>query len=155
MPLKNTGPIYYSGKFQPFAKSIVSDGPIVFVSGSSGRLMDAKGKEYWPEGGNVGSSDISRQTWDALDKIRRNLEAAGAKLENLLGLLQFVRADNTLADGERVVTARIEYFRKYAPSLVDKPPTTTMVGVSTLFYSDMKIEILAWACIPQKKSRRK
>ncbi|MFC2067984.1 Rid family hydrolase [Chloroflexota bacterium] len=148
MPIRNTGAIYYSGKFQPFAKAVVSDGPIVFVSGSSGRIPDSSGKEYWPEGGTVKSPDIGRQTWDALDKIKNNLEEVGSKLENLLGLLQFVRADNNLADGERVVTARIEYFKIHAPALVDNPPTTTMVSVPSLFYSDMKVEILAWGCIP-------
>jgi enamine deaminase RidA (YjgF/YER057c/UK114 family) len=105
----------------------------------------------------VRTPDIGLQTWDAMDKIKDALEEVGSSLENLLGLLQFVRADNNLGDGQRVVEARVEYFRKHAPSLVENPPTTTMVSVPSLYYSDMKVEILAWACIPNKryKTRKK
>lgn len=155
MQNKKKGAIYYAGKFQPFAKARVSDGPIVFVSGSSGRIVDRPGEPYSPEKGHVRTPDIGLQTWDALDKIKNALEEVGSSLENLLGLLQFVRADNNLGDGQRVVEARVEYFRKNAPSLVENPPTTTMVSVPSLYYSDMKVEILAWGYISNKKSKAK
>ena len=64
---KKVYPLYYGGKKQRFARSVVSGGGFY---GMSGRLIET---------GEVSSNDVTEQTKVALDKIKlawRNREAA-------------------------------------------------------------------------------
>jgi len=64
---KKTYPLYYAGKKQRFARSVVV-GNLVFLSGSSGRTIET---------GEVSSDNVKEQVIVALDKIRGALEEAG------------------------------------------------------------------------------
>ncbi len=101
---------------------------LVFVSGQTGRH---------PVTGEVGR-DIREQTRNALERIKRILEAAGTSLDNVLSALTHLTRREDLA-------AYNEEYAKYFPT--DKPARTT-VTVASLNSPDLLVEITVVACIP-------
>jgi 2-iminobutanoate/2-iminopropanoate deaminase len=125
---KITYSLVYAGKKQRFARSVVV-GDIVFVSGSSGRTMET---------GEVSSDNIRDQMIVALDKIRGALEEAGSSMDNIVKtfiMLKHVEDYQIMRDTE------LEYYRKYAPFLVDNPPASTFMQPASLSKPNMLVEI--------------
>jgi len=101
---KKTYPLIYGGVKQKFARSVVV-GDLVFLSGSSGRTMEA---------GEVSSDKVEEQMIVALDKIKGALEEAGSSLENIVKTTIYLRH---VEDYQKMRDTEQEYYRKHAPRL--------------------------------------
>jgi 2-iminobutanoate/2-iminopropanoate deaminase len=132
---KKTYPLYYEGKKQKFARSVVSGG-FVFLSGSSGRTIET---------GEVSSSDVTEQTKVALDKIKLALAEAGSSMEHIVKVTIYLR---NMSDYQAMKDAEFQYYRKHAPSLAEDPPASTVVQVVSLSKPSMLVEFDAIAILP-------
>jgi len=137
MARKITYPAAYKVKV-PFARSVVV-GDIVFLSGCSGQTLETF---------HVSSNDVAEQTRVALDKIRLALEQAGTTMDNIVKTVLYLK---NMEDYDKVEAKRQEYYRKYAPKLIEEPPADTLVAVVGLHEPDMLVEIDAIAILPDKK----
>jgi len=133
---KKVYPLFYGGKKQKFARSVVSGG-FIFLSGSSGRTIET---------GEVSSNDVAEQTRVALDKIRLALEEAGSGLEHIVKMTIYLREMN---DYQAMRDAESRYYQNYCPSLVEDPPASTVVQVVSLSKPNMLVEFDAIALLPE------
>jgi 2-iminobutanoate/2-iminopropanoate deaminase len=132
---KKVHPLYYGGKKQKFARSVVSGG-FVFLSGSSGRTIET---------GEVSSNDVTEQTKVALDKIRLALAEAGSNMEQIVKMTIYLRDMN---DYQAMRDAEFLYYRNHCPSLAEDPPASTVVQVVSLSKPSMLVEFDAIAVLP-------
>jgi 2-iminobutanoate/2-iminopropanoate deaminase len=133
---KKTHYLYYAGKKQRFARSVVSGG-FVFLSGSSGRALET---------GEVSSDDVAEQTRVALDKIRLALEEAGSGLEQIVKMTIYLR---NISDYQAMRDAEFAYYQKHCPNLAEDPPASTVVQVVSLSKPNMLVEFDAIAALPK------
>ena len=103
-------------------------GRAVYVSGTT--ATDDEGKV-------VGAGDPYTQAIQTLTNVRRALERAGARLEDVVRTRMFV------TDIDRWE----EFGRAHAERFAAHPPATTMVEVSRLIRGDLLIEIEADAIV--------
>jgi 2-iminobutanoate/2-iminopropanoate deaminase len=132
---KKVYPLFYAGKKQKFARSVVSGG-FIFLSGSSGRTIET---------GEVSSDDVAQQTRVALDKIRLALEEAGSSLQHIVKITIYLRE---MSDYQAMRDAEFAYYQNYCPSLAEDPPASTVVQVVSLSKSNMRVEFDAIAVLP-------
>ena len=125
---KRTYPLFYAGRKQRFARS-VAVGNLIFVSGSSGRTMET---------GEVSSDNFKEQMIVALDKIRGALEEAGSSMNNIVKTVIYIKH---LEDYQLMRDTELEYYKKYAPSLVEEPPASTCMQPASLAKPSMLVEI--------------
>ncbi|MEE8473134.1 MAG: RidA family protein [Dehalococcoidia bacterium] len=104
-------------------------GGLLFISGQVAR--DAQGRL-------VGGRDILAQTRQVMDNLTALLQAAGASWGNV------VKTNTYTTD---IVTFRRETGDLRRSYLVDPPPTSTLVEVSSLADPDFMVEIEAVAII--------
>ncbi len=119
---KVTYPLVYAGKQQRFARCVVV-GDLIFVSGSSGRTKET---------GEVASDDTKEQMIVALDKIRATLQEVGSNMNNIVKTVIYLK---------RLEDTELEYYKKYAPNLIDEPPASTFLVPASLSRPNMLIEI--------------
>ncbi len=124
---KKTFILEYAGQKQRFARA-VSAGDFVFLSGCSGRTLET---------GEVSSDDVKEQVMVALDKVRQALEEAGSSMENIVKVVIYFK---DIKDYEIVKRTEFEYYREYAPSLVEEPPASTVCQVVSLSKPNMLVE---------------
>ena len=124
---KITYDLYYAGKKQRFARSVVA-GDLVFLSGSSGRTMET---------GEVSSPDVREQVRIALDKIRGALEEAGSSMDQIVKVAIFFKDIN---DYETVKQAEWDYWTQFAPALVEHPPASIAMQIVSLSKPSMLVE---------------
>jgi enamine deaminase RidA (YjgF/YER057c/UK114 family) len=137
MAQKITYPAAYKAKVQ-FSRSVVV-GDLVFLSGCSGQTLETF---------HVSSPDLAEQTRVALNKIRLALEQAGTTMDHIIKTVLILKKDE---DYDRAEATRQEYYRKYAPGLIEEPPADTLIRVVGLHEPDMLVEIEATAILPDKK----
>jgi 2-iminobutanoate/2-iminopropanoate deaminase len=125
---KKTYPQIYAGKKMPFARAVVV-GDMVFLSGSSGRTIET---------GDVSSDNVKEQMIVALDKVRSALEEAGSSMDNIVKTVIYLKH---VEDYQVMRDTELEYYRKYAPRLVEEPPASTFVQPVSLARPDMLVEI--------------
>ena len=110
-------------------------GKMVFISGQV--AMDAQGHL-------VGKGDLRAQTKQVFENLKTALAAAGATFDDVVKITWYVKGYNPqLLPVLREV--RDEYVKKEAP------PTSTLVGVTSLALDDYLLEVDAVAVIPQKQ----
>ena len=134
---KKTYPLYYGGKKQQFARSVVV-GDIIFLSGSSGRTMET---------GDVSSDNIKDQMFVAWNKIKAALEEAGSSLENIVKTNIYLKNRD---DYDIMRQTEREYWSKYAPALLEEPPASTFMQPVSLARPNMLVEIEVIAVIRDK-----
>ena len=89
-----------------------------------------------PEG-IIGKGDMGIQTRQALDYVKRTVEAAGATWDDIVHMTFFF---TDLEKWHReVIPARVEFFQKHAKN--GELPCITSIGVASLMHPDMLIEI--------------
>jgi enamine deaminase RidA (YjgF/YER057c/UK114 family) len=125
---KVTYPLVYAGKQQRFARCVVV-GDLIFVSGSSGRTKET---------GEVASDDTKEQMIVALDKIRATLQEVGSNMNNIVKTVIYLKR---LDDYQLMRDTELEYYKKYAPNLIDEPPASTFLVPASLSRPNMLIEI--------------
>jgi 2-iminobutanoate/2-iminopropanoate deaminase len=103
------------------------------------RLLFISGLLARDENGNlVGAGDVSAQTRQVCENLKRSVEAAGGTLED------FVRVDvyiTDMAHFDAIHAVRRTYFPK-------DPPASTMVEIKRFTHPDALIEINAIAALP-------
>ena len=103
-----------------------------------------------PEG-IIGKGDMGVQTLQALDYVKRTVEAAGATWDDIVHMTFF------FTDREKwhrqAIPARVEFFQQHAKN--GELPCITSIGVSALMHPDMLIEIEATAVWDRKPARRR
>lgn len=132
---KKTYPLIYAGKKMRFARSVVV-GNLVFLSGSSGRTMET---------GDVSSDNVEEQMIVALDKIRGALEEAGSSMDNIVKTVIYLKH---VEDYQVMRDTELEYYRKYAPHLMEEPPASTFIQPVSLSRPNMLVEIDVIAVVP-------
>jgi reactive intermediate/imine deaminase len=106
-------------------------GNVVHVSGTTSTGADGK---------VVGAGDMGAQARQTIENIRRALEQAGARLEDVVRTRIYV---TDISRWEAVGRVHGEYFGAIRP-------TTSMVEVVRLIDPDMLVEIEAEAIIPDE-----
>jgi 2-iminobutanoate/2-iminopropanoate deaminase len=114
-------------KIGPFSQAIRA-GPLVFLAGQA--PLDQ-------ETGEVVHGTIQEETKVTFENIKRNLEAAGTSLDNLVRLTIFL-AD--FKDYEGMNEVRKKYVGKV-------PPVSSAIQVAYM-YQGIKVEIEATAVVP-------
>ncbi len=137
-------PMYYGGVKQVypnvkpgapiFSKSAVV-GNLIILSGSAGRTLET---------GDVPSDKFEDQMLVSLNKIKLAVEEAGSSLDNLVKTFILLRDKQHYS---RMWKLLLEYYQKYAPSLVEEPPACTVIQVNSLAKSHYLIEIEAIAVV--------
>ena len=126
----------------PFVPAIkVGGGTLLFMSGT-GPLPASHRHPHVPEEW-VLPDDVAEQARRAFNKIKQVVETAGGSFENIVKITRYLR---NIADQDKVNDVIHEYFG-------DKLPCSTTVQVSDFVVPTMKIEIDAWAVIPDKRRR--
>ena len=91
--------------------------------------------------GIIGKGDMRVQTLQALEYVKRTVEAAGARWEDIVHMTFF------FTDREKwhrdAIPARVEFFEQHSQS--GELPCITSIGVASLMHADMLIEIEATA----------
>ena len=91
--------------------------------------------------GIIGKGDMRVQTLQALDYVKRTVEAAGATWDDIVHMTFF------FTDREKwhreAIPARVEFFGKHSKD--GELPCITAIGVASLMHPDMLIEVEATA----------
>ena len=91
--------------------------------------------------GIIGKGDMRMQTLQALEYVKRTVEAGGATWDDIVHMtFFFTDRDKWHRDA---IPARVEFFEKH--STTGELPCITSIGVATLMHPDMLIEIEATA----------
>lgn len=125
--VKQTYPHITSG--MPFSSKAVLVGNIVFLNSFDGRSLET---------GEVTSNKFKDQLIVCLDNIRLTLEETGSSMSNLVKY--FILLEN-YRDEPRMWKAMLEYYKKYAPALVEEPPAVTITQVESLTGPGCLVEI--------------
>jgi len=88
----------------------------------------------------IGKGDLNAQTVFILEKIKKVLELAGSRIEDVIRTRMFV---TDITEWEKAARAHSQFFK-------DIKPATTMVQVSKLINDELLIEIEATAIISNK-----
>ncbi|MBW1766332.1 MAG: hypothetical protein JRJ65_04680 [Deltaproteobacteria bacterium] len=119
----------------PLLSESVVIGNLIFISGMAGNNTVT---------GKVETNIFEEQWRIGLDKVRSAMDNAGSSMSNIIKTLHFqTRLDNLLEKGEdeskshspasdRLWMTELEYFDKFAPYLMDEPPGSTFLKVSSL-----------------------
>jgi len=112
--------------------SMAKGGRLVFVSGQV--AWDAAGKPQH-------AGDLEAQTRLTYENVRRALAAAGGTFDDVIKYTIFVK--NLDADKWKLISkVRAEFLA------TEPRPASTMVGVTSLVFDELLVEIEAYAMVP-------
>jgi enamine deaminase RidA (YjgF/YER057c/UK114 family) len=118
---------YYPGSKQ--TSSSASAGDLLFLSGYDG--SDSKT-------GKIETDVIEEQINTALDKVRAAMEGAGSSMEKMVKTFMLLKH---LEDYPRMRKTEVEYYEKHAPHLVDNPPVSTFMQLTSMTNPEALFEI--------------
>ena len=107
----------------------VKGGTTVYLAGY-GAFQDEAGKIY--------AGDFDGQVRLSFERIRRTLEKAGGKLDDIVTMTVFI---TDMANGTRFTQLRKEFFKE------NKYPASALIGIKALARPEMMVEIQAIAVI--------
>lgn len=119
-------PMYRLGKkltypnFPPEAgkySAAVVAGNLIFISGCEGQNEETA---------RVETDVFEEQMIIALDKVRACMEEAGSSMNNVIKTNMLLKRRE---DYPKMRKTEFEYYRKYAPLLVEDPPASTLMVV--------------------------
>ncbi len=120
-----------------YANSVVA-GNLIFLSGAC---------PFDPVSGGFETVVFEEQMWIALDSLRAAMEETGSSLENLVKTNILLPNPDNLASMRKI---ELEYYQKYAPSLVDEPPASSVIHLLNLATPKLLIELDAIGFLPSK-----
>lgn len=127
------GPVANAGQFSgkvAFSNGVkVSGGELLFVSG---QLAKDENSEL------VGKGDITAQTRQVLENIKKVLDQAGATFADVIKVTVFIK---DMSHFRQIHDVRLQYFHE------DQLPASTMVEVTGFVDPDALIEIDAVALV--------
>jgi len=118
---------YYPGSKQ--ASSSASAGNLLFLSGYDGSD---------PESGKIESDVIEDQITTALDKVKAVMEGAGSSMDKMVKTFMLLKH---LEDYPRMRKTEVEYYEKHAPHLVENPPVSTFMQLTSMTNPEALFEI--------------
>ncbi len=107
----------------------VTGGTTIYLAGHTG-YQDDRGETY--------PGDFDAQVRTAFERMRKTLQAAGGKLEDIVTMTVFI---TDMANGTRFTQLRKELFRE------DHYPASALIGIKDLARPEMMIEIQAIAVV--------
>ena len=107
----------------------VAGGSTVYLAGHAG-YQDERGETY--------PNDFDGQVRVAFERMRKTLEAAGGKLDDIVTMTVFV---TDMANGTRFTQLRKEFFPE------GRYPASALIGIKDLARPEMMVEIQAIAVI--------
>ena len=107
----------------------ISGGTTIYMAGHTG-YQDDRGETY--------PGDFDGQVRAAFERLRKTLEAAGGKLDDIVTMTVFV---TDMANGTRFTQLRKEFFQE------DRYPASALIGIKELARLEMMIEIQAIAVV--------
>jgi enamine deaminase RidA (YjgF/YER057c/UK114 family) len=108
---------------------------MVFISGQV--AMDSQGHL-------VGKDDLKAQAKQVFENLKTALAAAGGSFDDVVKITWYVKG----YDPQNLSTLR-EVRDSYVNK--DKPPASTLVGVSSLFQPEYLLEVDAVAVVPERR----
>ena len=113
--------------YSPAVKTV--GGTTLYMAGQTG-YQDERGETY--------PRDFDGQVRVAFDRMRKTLEAAGAKLDDIVTMTVFI---TDMANGTRFTQLRKEFFQE------GRYPASALIGIKELARPEMMIEIQAIAVL--------
>ena len=111
------------------------------VTACGGKTVYISGQTAWDAGKQiVGGNDLGQQTRQALRNVRTAVETAGGAISDVVSMRIYV-VNYKRADAGPIGEALGEFFPR------ERPPASTLLGVSSLAVEDFLIEIEAIAVI--------
>ena len=107
----------------------IHGGTTLYMAGQTG-YQDERGETY--------PRDFDRQVRVAFDRMRKTLEAAGGKLDDIVTMTVFI---TDMANGTRFTQLRKEFFQE------GRYPASALIGIKELARPEMMIEIQAIAVL--------
>ena len=107
----------------------ITGGTTIYMAGHTG-YQDEKGETY--------QGDFDGQVRVAFGRMRKTLEAAGAKLDDIVTMTVFI---TDMANGTRFTQLRKEFFQE------GRYPASALIGIKELARPEMMIEIQAIAVV--------
>jgi 2-iminobutanoate/2-iminopropanoate deaminase len=118
---------YYPGGKE--ASSSASAGNLLFLSGCDGSN---------PKTGKMETNVVEQQINIALDKVKTALEGAGSSMEKVVKTFMLLKH---LEDYPKMRKTEVEYYQKHALLLVDNPPVSTFMQLSSMINPEALFEI--------------
>jgi 2-iminobutanoate/2-iminopropanoate deaminase len=107
----------------------VNGGSTIYMAGHTG---------YQDDRGGTHAGDFDGQVRVAFERMRKTLEAAGGKLEDIVTMTVFI---TDMVNGTRFTQLRKEFFPD------DRYPASALIGIKELARPEMLIEIQAVAVV--------
>jgi enamine deaminase RidA (YjgF/YER057c/UK114 family) len=107
----------------------MTGGTTIYMAGHTG-YQDEKGETY--------AGDFDGQVRVAFERMRKTLEIAGARLDDIVTMTVFV---TDMAKGTRFTQLRKEFFQE------GRYPASALIGIKELARPEMMIEIQAIAVV--------
>ena len=124
------------GEIKKYYANAVKVGNLVFLSGQT--ATD-------PQTARIETDIFQEQAAITLDHVRASLEETGTALENIVKTHVFLPNPE---DRTMFRKMELEYYQKYAPSLVEEPPGATVIHPLNLASPKLLIEMEAIAFVP-------
>jgi len=123
----NPDPRQRERAYSPAVK--VTGGTTIYMAGQTG---------YQDERGETHPGDFDAQVRVAFERMRKTLETAGGKLEDIVTMTVFI---TDMVNGTRFTQLRKEFFPE------NRYPASALIGVKELARPEMMLEIQATAVV--------
>jgi enamine deaminase RidA (YjgF/YER057c/UK114 family) len=118
--------------------NVPSFSQVVTVEG--GKLVLVSGQVAWDAQGKPVAGDLEAQTRLTYENLKIALGAGGATFDDVVKFVIYVK-DLDTDKWKTISKVRSQYLSK------ERPPVSTMIGVSGLVYPELLIEIEAYAVV--------
>jgi len=122
----------WATKYHPGSKEVsrsASAGDLLFLSGLDGSDSNTA---------KIETDIVEEQVNIALDKVKAAMEEAGSPMEKMVKTFMLLKR---LEDYPKMRKTEVEYYEKHAPHLVDNPPVSTFLQLSSMRSPEALFEI--------------